>query len=208
MFRFHWLIFRSHISKKFWYREKMSSQFVYVPTVSYFSSTELTKNFGYWGKLPGASLRENFVAYMTSYINLKHEWRVLKILETSYSFIWRLATPGKIKTSGVERNTAPLRLNVNNQDNLTVGVAIDSLDTGLHCTRHLCECLCPIALGSWGAEILINLFLPNFLPKLNIHSLDNRPIRNNCPCRVNCPRNHRVRETVVPTDFVSSSVPC
>ena len=123
-------------------------------------------------------------------------------------FYLEIGDTGKNQNFGCRENTAPLRLNVNYQDNLPVGVAIDSLDTGLHCTRHLCECLCPIALGSWGAEILINLFLPNFLPKLNIHSLDNRPIRNNCPCRANCPRNHRVRETVVPTDFVSSSVPC
>ena len=46
IFRFHGLIFRSQISKNFWYREKMSSQFVYVPTVRNFSSTELSKNFG------------------------------------------------------------------------------------------------------------------------------------------------------------------
>ena len=46
IFRFHGLIFRSHISKNFWYQEKRSS-LVYVPTVRYFSSTELSKNFGY-----------------------------------------------------------------------------------------------------------------------------------------------------------------
>ena len=62
----------------------------------------------------------------------------------SYSFVdWAVTGFGLSKLRSVAEKLCSDSFS-NSHKTSAIDIAIDSLDTGLNCTRHLCECLCPL----------------------------------------------------------------